>query len=100
MKQIDAQLELIDAQLARMRLTAPFSGVVVSGDLSQSLGSPVEHGQVLFEVAPLDAYRVILEVEVETAGGPVFLKVQIRSGICRSTNSWIELSPLDLSTIK
>jgi hypothetical protein len=41
---------------------APFDGVIVSGDLSQALGSPVEKGKVLFEVAPLDQYRVILQV--------------------------------------
>lgn len=68
MKQTSAQLDLIDQQLARTRLTAPFSGVVVSGDLSQALGSPVEHGQILFEVAPLDSYRVILEVDERDIG--------------------------------
>lgn len=61
--QIDAQLELLNYQLSRTEVTAPFEGVVVSGDLSQSLGAPVEKGQVLFEIAPLDAYRVILKVD-------------------------------------
>jgi hypothetical protein len=36
---------------------------VVKGDLSQSLGAPVERGNVLFELAPLDAYRVIMKVD-------------------------------------
>jgi RND family efflux transporter MFP subunit len=61
--QAEAQLSLIDEQLSRTRVTAPFNGVVLSGDLSQSLGSPVERGQELFKVAPLDAYRVIVEVD-------------------------------------
>jgi len=61
--QADAQLALIREELARTEIRAPFSGVVVSGDLSQKLGTPVEKGAVLFEVAPLDAYRVILEVD-------------------------------------
>jgi len=43
--------------------------VVVSGDLSQSLGAPVETGQVLFEVAPLDHYRVVLEVDDHNMAG-------------------------------
>ena len=34
----------------------------MTGDLSQSLAAPVERGQVLFELAPLDAYRVVLQV--------------------------------------
>jgi len=35
----------------------------MSGDLSQSLGAPVERGQELFQVAPLESYRVIIEVD-------------------------------------
>jgi RND family efflux transporter MFP subunit len=63
MAQADAQLALIDEQLARTVMVAPFDGLIVSGDLSQNLGSPVERGQVLFEVAPLDSYRVVLQVD-------------------------------------
>lgn len=62
MDQADAQLQMVEEQLARTEIVAPFDGVIVSGDLSQSLGAPLERGQVLFEVAPLDAYRVVLDV--------------------------------------
>jgi multidrug resistance efflux pump len=58
-----ARLELIEDRIARSRLYAPLDGVIVAGDLSQALGAPVERGEVLFEIAPLDAYRVILEVD-------------------------------------
>jgi multidrug resistance efflux pump len=58
-----AQQALVDERLARATLTAPFDGIVVQGDLSQLLGSPVELGKVLFEVAPLDVYRVVLNVD-------------------------------------
>ncbi len=61
--QAKSQVALIDDQLARTRVIAPFDGEIVTGDLSQSLGAPVERGQVLFEVAPLDAYRVVLQVD-------------------------------------
>ena len=60
--QADAQLALIDERLSRTHITAPFSGVIISGDLSQSLGASVRRGDVLFEIAPLDTYRVILKV--------------------------------------
>jgi len=63
LNQVNAQLAMIDMQLYRIRVNAPFDGVIVSGDLSQSLGSPTQRGEVLFEIAPLDAYRVILEVD-------------------------------------
>jgi len=61
--QAEAQLSLIDEQLARVNILAPFNGLVVKGDLSQSLRAPVERGQVLFEVAPLKSYRVKLQVD-------------------------------------
>ena len=61
--QSQAEIDLLDAQLARTKLTAPFSGLVVTGDLSQRLGSAVEQGEVLFQVAPLNEYRVILKVD-------------------------------------
>ncbi len=61
--QARAQLGLVEDRLARTRLTAPFDGVVVTGDLSQELGAPVQRGEVLFEVAPLEAYRVALQVD-------------------------------------
>lgn len=68
MLQAKAQLNLVNEQLTRTRFAAPFDGMIVSGDLSQALGSPVERGQVLFTVAPLDAYRVILKVDERDIG--------------------------------
>jgi multidrug efflux pump subunit AcrA (membrane-fusion protein) len=62
-EQARAQLALIEDKLARAQVRAPFRGVIVSGDLSQTLGSPIEKGKTLFELAPLDAYRIILQVD-------------------------------------
>jgi biotin carboxyl carrier protein len=61
--QARAQLDLTLEKLSRVEVIAPFDGVVVRGDLTQELGSPVEQGKVLFELAPLDAWRVILKVD-------------------------------------
>lgn len=61
--QTEAQLTLVEDKLARTAIIAPLDGIVVTGDLSQMLGSPVERGKLLFEIAPLDAYRVILKVD-------------------------------------
>lgn len=62
-KQADAQVRLVSEKLARAQITAPYEGIVVSGDLSQMIGSPVEVGKKLFEIAPLEQYRVILQVD-------------------------------------
>lgn len=61
--QASAQVQLLDEQLARTKLAAPFDGVVVSGDLSQSIGASVRRGEEVFKIAPLDSYRVILKVD-------------------------------------
>jgi multidrug resistance efflux pump len=61
--QSEAQLALAQEKLARATIVAPFDGLIVSGDLSQSIGMPVEQGALLFEVAPLEGYRVILQVD-------------------------------------
>jgi multidrug resistance efflux pump len=66
--QARAQLDLVLGRLARVQVLAPFDGVVVKGDLSQLLGSPVEQGKVLFELAPLDAWRVVLKVDERDVG--------------------------------
>ncbi len=63
-----AQLALVLEQLQRLEIRAPFDGVVVQGDLSQRLGSPVEVGEVLFELAPLEAWRVIVKVDERDIG--------------------------------
>lgn len=62
-RQSSAQLALVSDKIALARLSAPFDGVVVSGDLSQQIGAPVELGKKLFEIAPLQRYRIILQVD-------------------------------------
>jgi multidrug resistance efflux pump len=66
--QAEAQIQLLDEQLARVKMRAPIDGVIVSGDLSQMIGASVTRGQVLFEVAPLTGYRVILSVDERQIG--------------------------------
>jgi hypothetical protein len=63
LRQAQAQLALVSEKLERARVVAPFDGIVISGDLSQLIGSPVELGKKLFEIAPLEGYRVILQVD-------------------------------------
>jgi len=63
MDQAQAELGLLEEQLSRARILAPFNGLVVNGDLSQSLGAPVDAGQLLYEIAPLESYRLMLRVD-------------------------------------
>jgi len=94
-EQAQAQIAFLDEQLSRARINAPFTGVVMSGDLSQSLGAPVERGQVLFEVAPLESYRVIVQVDERDIGD---IKVGQRGELALPSLPG-EVFPLTISTI-
>jgi multidrug efflux pump subunit AcrA (membrane-fusion protein) len=63
LEEAQAQLALVDEQLVRSQLRAPFDGVLIQGDLSQSIGAPVKQGDALMTVASTQRYRVILDVE-------------------------------------
>lgn len=68
LEQARAQLALVEEQIARTVMVAPFDAVIVSGDLSQKLGAPVERGQSLFELAPLSSFRVAVNVDEHDFG--------------------------------
>ncbi|NYS25280.1 HlyD family efflux transporter periplasmic adaptor subunit [Rhodobacteraceae bacterium 2376] len=59
---VQAELALVATRLDRAMLRAPLDGIIVSGDLGQSLGAPVSRGDVLFEVAAHESHIVALEV--------------------------------------
>ena len=63
LRETRAQADLAAAKLQRAAITAPIDGLVVTGDLTQQIGAPVETGKLLFEVAPLDAYRITLRMD-------------------------------------
>ena len=61
--QARTRMRKADELLARAHLAAPIDGVVITGDLSGAYGTPVQRGELLFEIAPLDGYRVVLQVD-------------------------------------
>lgn len=79
-RQNDAQIELTRQQIERSRIVAPFDGMVISGDLSRSIGRSVDQGEPLLVIAPLTEYRVDLmvpedSVDLVRAGQSAALKV-------------------------
>lgn len=57
-----ASADLTAARLARLTVSAPMDGLIVSGDLSQRIGAPVSRGETLFEVARQDGWRLRIDV--------------------------------------
>lgn len=64
-----AQLALVQQQLGRTKVTAPFDGVVIAGDLTQKLGAPLKRSEALFTLSPLQDFRVVLEVDEREIAG-------------------------------
>ncbi|WP_319547484.1 efflux RND transporter periplasmic adaptor subunit [Desulfogranum marinum] len=56
-------LNLLHEKQRHLQLTSPVTGIVLSGDLERSKGSPVSKGQTLFAVAPLEQINIELAVQ-------------------------------------
>ncbi|SFG42926.1 efflux RND transporter periplasmic adaptor subunit [Neptunomonas qingdaonensis] len=63
LKQAKAKLDQVKLQLEQTALKAPIAGMIIEGDLSRRLGSPVSSGDLLFKIAPLNQYRAMLRVQ-------------------------------------
>ena len=57
-EQAEAHLDIIERKLKQSNLLAPISGIIIKGDLSRALDAPVSRGEILFEMAPVDEYRL------------------------------------------
>jgi hypothetical protein len=61
--QAAAELALVQDNIARASLRAPFDAIVISGDQSETVGVPLRHGDIVYEISPLDRYRVAIDVD-------------------------------------
>jgi len=62
-KQIQAQIRLVETLIERGQLVSPVEGVIIAANPSHSFGSPVERGEVLFEIAQLTNFNLIMDVD-------------------------------------
>lgn len=60
--QIKSKMRDLEHRLSQLTVRSPMAGVVVRGDLKRSEGMPLEQGQSLFEIAPLEP--MIAEVSI------------------------------------
>ena len=61
-RQMSRRRDLISDRLNRLQVISPIDGVIVSGELDRYVGSPLQTGQTLVEVAPLE--RMAIEIEI------------------------------------
>ncbi|GAA5316651.1 MAG: hypothetical protein AseanaTS_18550 [Candidatus Pelagadaptatus aseana] len=62
MAQSRAQLAVTNSHLERSVIKAPFDALIVSGDLSKRVGGSINQGEEMFQISPMNAYRLILYV--------------------------------------
>lgn len=61
-EQLNSKIDLLNTKLDRTEVKSPIDGTVVSGDWQQKIGSPVDVGEELFQVADVSSYRIIIHV--------------------------------------
>lgn len=61
--QAESRLQLANYRLDRAEIRAPFSGMLVEGDLRERIGAPVNQGEVMMKFSRLDG--LFLEIELE-----------------------------------
>jgi len=61
-RQQEAKIQTIQRKINQTKVTAPITGTIIDGDWAQQIGTPVEDGKELFQIASQDAYKVILHV--------------------------------------
>lgn len=62
-KQIKAQIRLVETMIERGQLISPVEGVIISANSNHSYGSPIERGEMLFEIAPLTNFNLEMDVD-------------------------------------
>ena len=62
---IAARRAVIERRLSQLELVSPVDGVILEGDLTRVENAPVERGQSLYEVAPLETLLVEVAIPAE-----------------------------------
>jgi multidrug resistance efflux pump len=65
MQRLHLQIQLLEHRSQTLEITSPVDGVVIAGDLKKAEGVPLETGQTLFELAPLEQVRLEIAVPDE-----------------------------------
>lgn len=61
-QQIAYKIQLMTKRMKQLNIVSPVNGYVISGGINEKEGTPVEKGQALFEVAPLDQMKAEIAI--------------------------------------
>ena len=57
-----SKIDILKQQLTQLEVRSPINGLVLTGDLDKAEGAPLEMGQTLFEIAPLN--EMVAEIKI------------------------------------
>jgi len=64
-ERLELKSRLLQHRSDKLEVRAPVAGIVISGDHKESEGMPVESGQTLFEIAPLERMTVDVRIPAD-----------------------------------
>ncbi|MCG8650345.1 MAG: HlyD family secretion protein, partial [Pirellulales bacterium] len=67
-RQLTRRFDLLTDRLQRLEVVSPINGIVISGDLERYVGAPLQMGQTLMEVAPMDYMTIEIEIPEHEIG--------------------------------
>ena len=65
MRKYYLKLKMLHNRTDQLKIVSPIHGVVLRGDLDDAEGAPVDSGQTLFEIAPLNPIKIEIAVSEE-----------------------------------
>ena len=78
-ERLTGNLGVLQDRYERQQITSPLTGIVLEAEIAEQINTPVQIGQLLYELAPVDAARVIAFVpENELAYVAIGQSVRLR----------------------
>lgn len=94
-RQQETKIQTLERKINQNNITAPITGKIIDGDWSQQIGTPVDSGKELFQIASQDAYKVILHV----ADKDIHLIEKNQNGVLRLTGLPDQTFPIKITQI-
>jgi len=57
MERLQLEIKRLEKQLSELQVRSPISGVILQGELRETIGAPVNRGDTLFEIGPMDEMK-------------------------------------------
>lgn len=80
-QKLDAKIAILNERKDKLIIKSPIDGMIIQGELKRLEGSPLQTGETLLEIAPLDEMFIEIALKEEdfrhvTVGMPVELKLE------------------------